>query len=113
MQKTKPSTASLVYAAVISNPGITARELKKLLTNESAAAINSACFQLTKRGALAVDFSKGERSGQYSKGKAPVVLRNAVSNSSTAADLMTQELKAELIQGLQVLQQLMVKLEKI
>lgn len=113
MQKTTPSTTSLVYAAVISNPGVTSRALKVLLPNCPATAINGALQSLHTRGAIHMDAVPGGRNAKYSKGKAPVVLRAAGTTDNTAADIMKQELKAELVQGLQILQQLMVKLEKI
>lgn len=112
MQTTKPTTASLVYATVISNPGVTSRELKGLLRECPATAINGALATMVRRGALVLDTTDGERSGKYSKGKAPVVLRNAYS-TKPSNDMTAQTIKQEIVQAQQLLSSLLGKLEKI
>jgi hypothetical protein len=115
MQTNKPTTTSLVYAAVISNPGITSRELKFLLKDAPATAINGALASLSGRGALHKDISKGERSAQYSKGNAPVALNKAP--TAVVEDKVEMfdksALRQEIAEGINLLSKLLVKLEKI
>jgi hypothetical protein len=108
MQTTKPTTTSLVYAAVISNPGITSRQIKQLLDKSHHGAINGALQNLTGRHAIRREDNLGNglgRNGQYFKSNLPVSLRNATS-STPVSTLDRAAIKLELSQ----LQQQMAKL---
>lgn len=115
--QTKPSATSLVFAAIISNPGIDARTLKGLLADVPSTSINAALFNLKSRGAIKGDDSMGPRSLKYYKSNVPVVLRKSSTEVAQAAAKVEMfdkaSLRQEIAQGINLLSSLLVKLEKI
>lgn len=72
------TVSSKVYGLILSNPGITLRELNRALgtSGSGTRAVSSAVHNLIKRGAVRGK-KNGERNTQYFKDSAPAVLRQA------------------------------------
>jgi DNA-binding transcriptional regulator GbsR (MarR family) len=72
------TVSSKVYGLILSNPGITLRELNRSLgtSGSGTRAVSSAVHNLIKRGAVKGK-KNGARNTQYYKGSAPAVLRQA------------------------------------
>ena len=90
MQATKTAQ---VYAMIIANPGITAREISRELGSKSTGII---IHNLQQRGAIKAIEGVSQRSTQYYKGPAPVILRQAAGYRQTdinAASAETIELR--------------------
>lgn len=71
MQATKTAQ---IYGMIISNPGITCREISKKLGSKNTARM---VYALVQRGAIKAVEGEGSRSTRYFKGAAPVILRQA------------------------------------
>jgi hypothetical protein len=117
------TTASQVYATVITNPGITMRELRKELPEANTRTIHVTVFNMTKRGALIGINEDGGRSTRYYKGPAPANLRlpNGLQQRTlgrTPAEAPAQDssvagLRQEVKQMIAGLNDILVRLEKI
>lgn len=110
------TTSAKVYGLIITTPGLTVRQIRASLPNESGAAVNSACFNLTKRGAVLAVSEEGKRSTKFYKGAAPVTLRQAsgvLQKDVGKTDLMVAELRQEVKAGIAVLQGLLKKMETV
>jgi predicted transcriptional regulator len=91
MQATKTAQ---IYGMIISNPGITSREISKKLGTKSTART---VYALVQRGAIKAVEGTGSRSTRYFKGSAPVILRQAAGIRQAdinAAAVETSEIRA-------------------
>ena len=88
MQATKTAQ---IYATILANPGITAREITTLL--DGASNVSRILFQLKARGAVIMLPGAGPRSSGYYKGNAPVVLRQAAGTRQRDLNAASAEAK--------------------
>lgn len=77
--------SSKVYAAIIANPGITSREIRRVIGLERGTGISIArqIGSLVQRHAVIAVPGETERSTKYYKGSAPVVLRQKAGHRQT------------------------------
>jgi len=106
MQATKTAQ---IYAMIIANPGITAREISRELGSKSVSRM---IYELQRRGAICGLEGAGPRSTRYYKGAAPVILRAAAGYRQADVDTASaqtielrniQRLLAELQEDLNIL----------
>lgn len=116
------TTASQVYATVITNPGITMRELRRALPDANTRTVHVTVHQMTKRGCLIGVNEDGGRSTRYFKGPAPANLRlpNGLQQRTLGrtVEAATQDdsvagLRDEVKQMIAGLSSILVRLEKI
>lgn len=83
----KATVASQVYGMILSNPGITLREINKRLGHKGnqCSAASAAVQSLQKRGAIKAK-AAGARNTQFYKGTAPAVLRQAPGKTQKSLD---------------------------
>lgn len=85
MQSTKTSQ---IYALIIANPGITAREITKSLKTKNVSRI---IYALQSRGMVKGVEGDGPRSTRYYKGRAPAVLRQPAGMTQKRIDAAAAE----------------------
>lgn len=107
MQTTK---AAKVYGAILANPGITAREINKML---GTADIGSCLNSFVKRGAVLAMPGMSERSTKYFKGRAPVILRQAAGESQSRLEQEIAELENSVNDALILLEQTSKQLKRL
>lgn len=107
MQTTK---AAKVYGAILSNPGITAREINKLVgTKDIGSCLNS----FAKRGAIIAMPGATERSTKYYKGRAPVTLRQAAGESQSRLEKQIADLQTTVDEAIAMLEYTKKKLKTL
>ena len=90
MQATKTAQ---IYGMIISNPGITCREITKTLDTTN---VSRTIYRLVQRGVIKAVEGTGSRSTRYYKGGSPIVLRQAAGvrqKDIDAAAIKTAELR--------------------
>ena len=112
MQSTK---SAKVYGAILSNPGITAREINRMLgfSGSDCRATTAALQNFAKRGAVVAVPGSTERNTKYYKGRSPVVLRQAAGVSQRNIDSMAAQAQREVEKSIALLEGVLAKLKSV
>lgn len=105
------SKVATVYGAIISNPGITSREINK---QYGTSEIGSTLKALEKRGAIIAAPGASERNTKFYKGRAPVKLNQprGTTQKKLEESFDVAAVRLEVTNGIKMLENILKTLEK-
>lgn len=91
----KSTVAAKVYGLILTHPGITSREINRMLWREgiehTTHAVQSALHSFRRRGAIIATEGDTNRNMRYYKGSAPVALKQPVGGNQQEIEVASSE----------------------